>query len=151
MSIIHLVQLKKNRDIINSLSLYNTRFNQLHDISKIRNFGIIAHIDAGKTTTTEKLLLLTGVIKHSGRVDEGTAYTDWLYEEKKHGITIKSAAIKCKWHTNEFNIIDTPGASLITGIRQHRNNYLWHIRHSSTNTACNCKSKRIRASRINLH
>jgi len=81
----------------------------LHDISKIRNFGIIAHIDAGKTTTTEKLLLLTGVIKHSGRVDEGTAYTDWLYEEKKHGITIKSAAIKCKWHTNEFNIIDTPG------------------------------------------
>ncbi len=81
----------------------------MHDISKIRNFGIIAHIDAGKTTTTEKLLLLTGVIKRSGRVDEGTAYTDWLYEEKEHGITIKSAAIKCNWHTNEFNIIDTPG------------------------------------------
>lgn len=81
----------------------------MHDISKIRNFGIIAHIDAGKTTTTERLLYLTGVLKHSGSVDEGTAYTDWLLEEKEHGITIKSAAVKCRWKDIYFNIIDTPG------------------------------------------
>ena len=75
----------------------------------IRNFGIIAHIDAGKTTTTERLLYLCGACRYLGEVDEGTTVTDYLYEEKERGITIQSAVAKCQWKETTFHIIDTPG------------------------------------------
>ncbi|RME81125.1 MAG: GTP-binding protein, partial [Planctomycetota bacterium] len=79
------------------------------DISKIRNIGIIAHIDAGKTTTTELILNYTGKEHRIGRVDEGTATTDWMPEEQEKGITITSAATTCYWRDHRINIIDTPG------------------------------------------
>lgn len=79
------------------------------DISLIRNIGIMAHIDAGKTTTTERILFYTGNIHRIGSVDEGTAYTDYMEQEKERGITIMSAAVTCYWHNNQINIIDTPG------------------------------------------
>lgn len=75
----------------------------------IRNFGIIAHIDAGKTTTTERLLFLSGACRYLGEVDEGTTVTDYLYEERERGITIQSAVAKCLWKDTTFHIIDTPG------------------------------------------
>lgn len=75
----------------------------------IRNFGIIAHIDAGKTTTTERLLFLSGACRYLGEVDEGTTVTDYLYEERERGITIQSAVAKCSWKGTDFHIIDTPG------------------------------------------
>lgn len=79
------------------------------DISLIRNIGIMAHIDAGKTTTTERILFYTGNIHRLGSVDEGTAYTDYMDQEKERGITIMSAAVTSYWHNNQINIIDTPG------------------------------------------
>lgn len=79
------------------------------EISLIRNIGIMAHIDAGKTTTTERILFYTGNIHRLGSVDEGTAYTDYMDQEKERGITIMSAAVTCYWHNNQINIIDTPG------------------------------------------
>lgn len=79
------------------------------EISMIRNIGIMAHIDAGKTTTTERILFYTGNIHRLGSVDEGTAYTDYMDQEKERGITIMSAAVTCHWHNNQINIIDTPG------------------------------------------
>lgn len=75
----------------------------------IRNFGIIAHIDAGKTTTTERLLFLSKACRYLGEVDEGTTVTDYLYEERERGITIQSAVAKCNWKGTDFHIIDTPG------------------------------------------
>lgn len=78
-------------------------------IKKIRNIGIIAHIDAGKTTTTERLLFCTGKTYKIGDVDEGTAVMDWLDQEKERGITIFSAATTCYWKEHKINIIDTPG------------------------------------------
>ena len=78
-------------------------------LEKIRNIGIIAHIDAGKTTTTEMLLYHTGHTYKVGRVDEGTAVMDWMEQEKERGITISSAAVTCYWHEHCINIIDTPG------------------------------------------
>ncbi|HPO50631.1 MAG TPA: GTP-binding protein, partial [Spirochaetota bacterium] len=75
----------------------------------IRNFGIIAHIDAGKTTTTERLLYLAGVNHSIGEVDEGTTVTDWMEEEKERGITIQSAAVSCVYKGYNLHIIDTPG------------------------------------------
>lgn len=77
--------------------------------NKIRNFGVIAHIDAGKTTTTERILYITQSSSYIGKVEEGTTITDYLYEEKEHGITIQSAAVKCAWKETVFNLIDTPG------------------------------------------
>ena len=77
--------------------------------SNIRNIGIIAHIDAGKTTTTERILYLTGANYRIGEVDEGTTVTDWMIEEKERGITIVSAAVSCFWKDNLLHIIDTPG------------------------------------------
>ena len=74
-----------------------------------RNIGIIAHIDAGKTTLTERILYHTGKIYKIGNVDEGTTTTDWMVEEQERGITITSAAITCYWKDKRFNIIDTPG------------------------------------------
>src|SRR3954464_8600190 len=83
------------------------------DKTKIRNIGIIAHIDAGKTTTTERILYYTGVTHKLGNVDEGNTQMDWMVQEQERGITITSAATTCYWGTppNEFqiNIIDTPG------------------------------------------
>lgn len=77
--------------------------------SLIRNIGIIAHVDAGKTTTTEKLILLSGLIKRAGNVDSGDTVMDYLPEERERGITINSAAITVPWRNHQINIIDTPG------------------------------------------
>ena len=79
------------------------------DLNKIRNIGIIAHIDAGKTTTTERILFYTGMIHRIGEVHEGTTTTDWMDQERERGITITSAAISSTWDDHQINIIDTPG------------------------------------------
>ncbi|MFH1541329.1 MAG: elongation factor G [Elusimicrobiota bacterium] len=81
----------------------------MSDLSTIRNIGIIAHIDAGKTTTTERLLFYSGKIHRIGNVDEGTTTTDWMEQEQERGITITSAAITCEWLGHTINVIDTPG------------------------------------------
>jgi len=81
----------------------------MEKINKIRNIGIIAHIDAGKTTTTERVLYYTGKIYKIGEVDEGTATMDWMPQEQERGITITSAATTCFWQEHQINIIDTPG------------------------------------------
>jgi len=78
-------------------------------LEKTRNIGIMAHIDAGKTTTTERILYYTGVTYKMGEVDEGTAVMDWMVQEQERGITITSAATTCFWRDHRFNIIDTPG------------------------------------------
>jgi len=78
-------------------------------LEKFRNFGIIAHIDAGKTTTTERFLFYTGKEHRLGEVHEGTATMDWMEEERERGITITSAATTCYWKGHRFNIVDTPG------------------------------------------
>ncbi len=78
-------------------------------LQKIRNIGIIAHIDAGKTTTTERILYHTGVIHRLGNVDEGNTVTDFMIQERERGITIQSAAITCAWAGYQINLIDTPG------------------------------------------
>ena len=78
-------------------------------LQSIRNIGIIAHIDAGKTTTTERILYYTGEIHRMGDVDKGTTTTDYLEEERERGITIVAAAITCRWKDVTINIIDTPG------------------------------------------
>src|SRR5712692_10529456 len=82
---------------------------ELHDLSKIRNIGIIAHIDAGKTTTTEHLLYYSGATHRLGTVDAGTTETDYDAEEKERGITIYSACIPFSWRDCTINLIDTPG------------------------------------------
>jgi elongation factor G len=79
------------------------------DISKYRNIGIIAHIDAGKTTTTERILFYTGITHKIGEVHEGAATMDWMEQERERGITITSAATTCFWKGHHINIIDTPG------------------------------------------
>ncbi|MFC1707764.1 GTP-binding protein, partial [Planctomycetota bacterium] len=75
----------------------------------MRNIGIIAHIDAGKTTTTERFLYYTGKEHRLGEVDEGTATMDWMAEERERGITITAAATTTEWRKHRINIIDTPG------------------------------------------
>ena len=79
------------------------------DLSKYRNIGIFAHVDAGKTTTTERILKLTGKIHKLGEVHDGAATTDFMEQEQERGITIQSAATTCFWDDHRFNIIDTPG------------------------------------------
>lgn len=79
------------------------------DIAKYRNIGIFAHVDAGKTTTTERILKLTGKIHKMGEVHEGETTTDFMDQERERGITIQSAATSCYWNEHRFNIIDTPG------------------------------------------
>jgi len=79
------------------------------DLDKYRNIGIFAHVDAGKTTTTERILKLTGTIHKTGEVHDGEATTDFMDQEAERGITIQSAAISCEWKDHRFNIIDTPG------------------------------------------
>src|SRR3972149_3410430 len=78
-------------------------------LEKTRNIGIMAHIDAGKTTTTERILFYTGITHRIGEVDEGTATMDWMEQEKERGITITAAATTCLWKDYRINIIDTPG------------------------------------------
>jgi elongation factor G len=78
-------------------------------IERVRNIGIMAHIDAGKTTTTERILFYTGITYKMGEVDEGTAVMDWMVQEQERGITITSAATTCYWNDHRVNIIDTPG------------------------------------------
>ena len=81
----------------------------LTDLKKVRNIGIMAHIDAGKTTTTERILFYTGVNHKIGETHDGAATTDWMAQEQERGITITSAAVTCFWNNNQINIIDTPG------------------------------------------
>ena len=81
----------------------------LTDLNKVRNIGIMAHIDAGKTTTTERILFYTGVNYKIGEVHDGAATMDWMEQEQERGITITSAATTCFWAGNQINIIDTPG------------------------------------------
>lgn len=78
-------------------------------LGRVRNIGIIAHIDAGKTTTTERMLFYTGRTYRMGNVDDGTTVTDWMEQERERGITIASAAVTCFWRDHRINIIDTPG------------------------------------------
>ena len=82
---------------------------RLVSLEKTRNIGIIAHIDAGKTTTTERILYYTGKSHRMGEVHEGAAIMDWMVQEQERGITITSAATTCFWHDHRINIIDTPG------------------------------------------
>lgn len=78
-------------------------------LEKVRNMGIAAHIDAGKTTTTERILFYSGIVHRTGEVHEGTATTDWMEQERERGITITAAAISTSWKDHAINIIDTPG------------------------------------------
>lgn len=82
---------------------------RLFPLERYRNIGIIAHIDAGKTTTTERILFYTGRTHRLGSVDEGTTVTDWMIQERERGITIVSAAVSAEWKGYQINIIDTPG------------------------------------------
>ena len=86
-----------------------SKTNEISELRKTRNIGIMAHIDAGKTTTTERILYYTGRIHRIGNVDDGSTTTDWMEQEKERGITITSAAISCQWKDCNINIIDTPG------------------------------------------
>jgi elongation factor G len=79
------------------------------DLNKLRNIGIVAHIDAGKTTTTERILYYTGVTHKIGEVHEGETVMDYMVQERERGITITSAATTCFWKDCRINIIDTPG------------------------------------------
>ncbi|MCV7224072.1 elongation factor G [Mycolicibacterium elephantis] len=81
----------------------------LTDLNKVRNIGIMAHIDAGKTTTTERILYYTGVNYKIGETHDGASTTDWMEQEQERGITITSAAVTCFWNDHQINIIDTPG------------------------------------------
>ncbi len=78
-------------------------------LERTRNIGIIAHIDAGKTTTTERILFYTGRVRKVGEVHDGAATMDWMVQERERGITITSAATTCEWNGHRINIIDTPG------------------------------------------
>ena len=78
-------------------------------LDRVRNIGIAAHIDAGKTTTTERILFYSGVVHKMGEVHDGAAVTDWMEQEKERGITITAAAISTSWKDHRINIIDTPG------------------------------------------
>ena len=80
-----------------------------YPLERVRNIGIIAHIDAGKTTTTERILFYTGRTYRMGNVDDGTTVTDWMEQERERGITITAAAVTCFWHDCQINIVDTPG------------------------------------------
>src|SRR5258706_7757725 len=85
------------------------RMARAHPLDKYRNFGIIAHIDAGKTTTTERIMFYTGMTHRIGSVDDGTTVTDWMVQERERGITIVSAAVSAEWKGYQINIIDTHG------------------------------------------
>jgi len=82
---------------------------RIHPLERYRNIGIIAHIDAGKTTTTERILFYTGKTYRIGNVDDGNTVTDWMVQERERGITIVSAAVSAEWKGYQINVIDTPG------------------------------------------
>src|SRR5213078_3313121 len=86
-----------------------TRVPKMEELDRVRNIGIMAHIDAGKTTTTERILYYTGRTHKMGEVHEGAATMDWMVQEQERGITITSAATTCFWRDHRINIIDTPG------------------------------------------
>src|ERR1700704_6732637 len=88
---------------------HDTPASMANSLEKIRNIGIMAHIDAGKTTTTERILYYTGRSHKMGEVHEGAATMDWMEQEQERGITITSAATTCEWADHRINIIDTPG------------------------------------------
>ncbi len=92
-----------------TLVIEKTKMNAGYSLAKTRNIGFIAHVDAGKTTTTERILYYTGKVYRLGEVDEGTATMDWMEQEKERGITITSATTTCFWEGYRINIIDTPG------------------------------------------
>ena len=104
---------------------------RLVPIEKMRNIGIIAHIDAGKTTTTERILYYTGKSHRIGEVDEGAATMDWMVQEQERGITITSAATTCFWHDHLINVIDTPGHVDFTAEVEQRPNLSVHARFTS--------------------
>ena len=110
------LQLKKKRILIKwqsqirlLLILDGKKMSRTHTLDKYRNIGIMAHIDAGKTTTTERILYYTGKSHKIGEVHDGAATMDWMEQEQERGITITSAATTCFWRDNRINIIDTPG------------------------------------------
>jgi elongation factor G len=82
-------------------------------IRNVRNIGIIAHVDAGKTTTTERMLFYSGYIKSLGNVDDGNTVMDYMEQERERGITITSAAITFPWKGHQFHLIDTPGKTVV--------------------------------------
>src|SRR6476659_2198696 len=86
-----------------------TRVPRMEELDRVRNIGIMAHIDAGKTTTTERILYYTGRTHKMGEVHEGAATMDWMVQEQERGITITSAATTCFWRDHRINILDTPG------------------------------------------
>src|ERR1700741_4943828 len=87
----------------------DTSVTRTKPLAQVRNIGIMAHIDAGKTTTTERILFYTGINYKIGEVHEGAATMDWMEQEQERGITITSAATTCWWKNHQINIIDTPG------------------------------------------
>src|SRR5437868_11770919 len=89
--------------------LAETKMARTYPLDKVRNIGIMAHIDAGKTTTTERILFYAGRIHKMGEVHDGAATMDWMVQEQERGITITSAATTCQWKGHWINIIDTPG------------------------------------------
>ena len=96
---------KQHPTLENRKSLDPRRFS----LDSMRNIGIMAHIDAGKTTVTERILYYTGRVHRLGEVHEGTTTMDWMVQEQERGITITAAATACRWNDNRINIIDTPG------------------------------------------
>src|ERR671920_839294 len=94
-------------------------------LEKTRNIGIMAHIDAGKTTTTERILFYTGITYKIGEVHEGTAVMDWMEQEQERGITITSAATTCFWRDHRINIIDTPGHVDFTAEVEPQSETVW--------------------------
>ena len=95
--------------MVTQLETKKATMNEPRPLKVIRNIGIVAHIDAGKTTTTERILFYTGRTHRLGEVDEGSATMDWMVQERERGITITSAATTCQWRHHSINIIDTPG------------------------------------------
>jgi len=100
---------KKKRSKATAPSGSREASGRLRGLRKVRNIGIIAHIDAGKTTTTERMLYYAGLVHKMGEVHDGTTVMDWMAQEKERGITITSAATTCFWRDHQVNIIDTPG------------------------------------------
>ena len=110
------LQLKKEKTLIkwqnrikHLLTLGGNYDKKKYSLDKYRNIGIMAHIDAGKTTTTERILYYTGKSHKIGEVHDGAATMDWMEQEQERGITITSAATTCFWRDHRINIIDTPG------------------------------------------
>jgi elongation factor G len=85
------------------------KFQAVSDLLRIRNLGVVAHIDAGKTTLTERMLYYCGAVARPGNVDDGDTVTDYLSQERERGITIRAAAISFKWREFQLNLVDTPG------------------------------------------